>query len=60
MATRDERALLSVQKEIKKIDDWFVKNNAQLDKWMVEIQSHGYLKEFESYKKELSPSPKMG
>lgn len=52
MATRDERALLSVQKEIKKIDDWFVKNNAQLDKWMVEIQSQGYLKEFESYKKD--------
>lgn len=52
MATRDERALISVQKEIKKIDDWFVKNNAQLDKWMVEIQAQGYLKEFENYKKD--------
>lgn len=50
MATKDERALLSTQKEIKKIDDWFVKNNAQLDKWVNEIQSKGYLKDLEKYK----------
>lgn len=50
MATKDERALLSTQKEIKKIDDWFVKNNAQLEKWVKEIQSKGYLKDLDKYK----------
>lgn len=50
MATKDERALLSTQKEIKKIDDWFVKNNDQLEKWVTEIQSKGYLKDLDKYK----------
>lgn len=50
MATKDERALLSTQKEIKKIDDWFVKNNTQLEKWVNEVQSKGYLKDLDKYK----------
>lgn len=50
MATRDERALESVNKEIDKIKLWFDKNNIQLNKWVIEVQDSGFLKEFNSYK----------
>lgn len=50
MATRDERALESVNKEIDKIKLWLDKNNIQLNKWVIEVQDSGFLKDFNSYK----------